>query len=419
MNYIKNLGKNQRFIVTVLFLGAVISIFDRMVMSLAITGIGDEFALDASMKGIILSSFFLGYAIMTIPGGWLADKFGSKIVIVISIMAWSLFTGLSGLAWSVTSLVIIRFLFGLGEGGFPGASTKAIAEYLPREKRPRSQAFIKSGDPVGLTLAPLIAVPIIVMFGWRAMFIFIAIVGVFLALSYLIIPKRDLSMMEQENVNHPKLSFRELLKLPRMWSFVIAWFGVCIYMWGFASWLPSYLMMDRGLNLFNAGMLSAIPTTVGVIGTLLGGYLVGTVFLGRERYLFIIAGLFGAIFITAMYFTPSLGMAILFQALVGLFMQAGMGGFWAVTHKAFPSNIIGSAAGLINFSGQIAGFISPMAIGFLITAMKGSFVAGIGFLVFGTLLFMVASIFIRVDNPNDQKKSKDEEVELIDAVILK
>lgn len=385
-------------------MGAVVSIFDRMVMSLAITGIGTEFELDASMKGIILSSFFLGYAIMSIPGGWLADKYGSKLVIVISIITWSIFTGLSGLAWSVASLIVIRFLFGLGEGGFPGASTKAIAEYIPQDKRPKSQAFVKSGDPVGLTLAPLIAVPIMVIYGWRAMFIIIAIVGIFLALSYLIIPKRDQLAIEKENENYPKLSFRELLKVPRMWSFVIAWFGVCIYMWGFASWLPSYLMMDRGLNLYNAGMLSAIPTTVGVIGTILGGYLVGKVFLGRERYLFIIAGFFGAVFIYAMYVTSSLAMAIFFQAMVGLFMQAGMGGFWAVTHKAFPSRIIGSAAGLINFSGQIAGFISPMAIGFLITAMNGSFAAGIGFLIFGTVIFMVASIFIKIDDSRLEHK---------------
>ncbi|MBO0603004.1 MFS transporter [Sporosarcina sp. E16_3] len=405
MKFLKNIGKNERFIITVLFLGAVVSIFDRMVMSLAITGIGAEFDLDASMKGIILSSFFLGYAIMSIPGGWLADKFGSKIVIVISIITWSIFTGLSGLAWSVTSLIVIRFLFGLGEGGFPGASTKAIAEYIPKDKRPKSQAFVKSGDPVGLTLAPLIAVPIIVLFGWRSMFLIIAVVGIFLAISYVIIPKRDQLALERENANYPKLSFRELLKVPKMWSFVIAWFGVCIYMWGFASWLPSYLMMDRGLNLYNAGMLSAIPTTVGVIGTLLGGYLVSKVFLGRERYLFMISGFFGAVFIYAMYVTSSLAMAIFFQAMVGLFMQAGMGGFWAVTHKAFPSRIIGSAAGLINFAGQIAGFISPMAIGFLITAMNGSFAAGIGFLIFGTIIFMVASIFIRVDD-SEMKNEK-------------
>ncbi|MEO4052717.1 MFS transporter [Solibacillus sp. CAU 1738] len=402
MSVLKNIGKNQKFIIAVLFLGAVISIFDRMVMSLAINGIGKEFGLDPAMQGVILSSFFLGYAIMTIPGGWLADKYGAKLVIVISIITWSIFTGLSGLAWSVGSLIAIRFLFGLGEGGFPAASTKAIAEYIPKGKRPKSQAFIKSGDPVGLTIAPLIAAPLIVLLGWRYMFIIIAIVGIFLALAYLIIPKRDKLALDMENAQHPKVSLKELAKVKGIWSFVIAWFGVCIYMWGFASWLPSYLMMERGLNLFNAGLLSAIPTTVGVIGTILGGFLVEKIFLGRERILFIIAGLFGAIFIFAMYNTASLAMAIFFQALVGLFMQAGMGGFWAVTHKAFPSQIIGSAAGLINFSGQIAGFISPMAIGFLITALNGSFAAGIGFLIFGTVIFMIASIFIKVGNKTNE-----------------
>ncbi|MGC8001054.1 MFS transporter, partial [Salmonella enterica] len=80
--------------------------------------------LKPSDLGILLSSFFLGYSLLQLPGGWLADRYGSRPVIVISILLWSVFTGVTGVAWSITSLVVIRFIFGLGEGAFPAASVK-------------------------------------------------------------------------------------------------------------------------------------------------------------------------------------------------------------------------------------------------------------------------------------------------------
>src|SRR5213079_2622883 len=97
-------------------------------------------SLDASQLGIILSSFFFGYAFMQIPGGWLADRFGSRKVIVVAVLMWSVFTGLTGLAWSLTSLLLIRLLFGLGEGSFPAGSTKAISDYFPKERRTKAQS---------------------------------------------------------------------------------------------------------------------------------------------------------------------------------------------------------------------------------------------------------------------------------------
>ena len=79
---------------------------DRMVMSYAVVQIGKEFNLNASLIGLVLSSFFIGYAIMQIPGGWLADRFGSRKVLLVIVFVWSIFTGLTGSAWSLLSLLI-------------------------------------------------------------------------------------------------------------------------------------------------------------------------------------------------------------------------------------------------------------------------------------------------------------------------
>src|SRR5436190_12528924 len=98
-----------------LYLAFLISYVDRAAISLALGQIGKDYNLPASDLGIIISAFFVGYAAMQIPGGWLADRFGSKLVVVAAIAMWSVFTVTTSLAWSLTSLIAIRLIFGLTE----------------------------------------------------------------------------------------------------------------------------------------------------------------------------------------------------------------------------------------------------------------------------------------------------------------
>ena len=97
MEEMKN--KKRHMILGLLFLGWCLSYLDRMAMNVGIVEIAKDFNLSPSVMGIVLSSFFAGYAIMQLPGGWLADKFGSRKVITISILLWSLFTILTGMAY--------------------------------------------------------------------------------------------------------------------------------------------------------------------------------------------------------------------------------------------------------------------------------------------------------------------------------
>ena len=101
------------------------------------------------VPGTFFYFFFAGYALMQVPGGWLADKFGSRKVIVMGIVFWSVFTVFTGMAWSLMSMIIIRFMFGLEEGGYPAASSKAIADVFPKEERPSAQTTMMSSNSLG------------------------------------------------------------------------------------------------------------------------------------------------------------------------------------------------------------------------------------------------------------------------------
>lgn len=128
---------NKNFILSLLFAGWLLDYLDRMVMSVAVVAIANDFSLEPAAIGAVISSFFAGYALMQIPGGWLSDKFGSRRILIFSIVAWSVFTVLSGLAWSLISLLVIRFLFGMGRG-LSFVKSKSHLRFLPEKGASKS-----------------------------------------------------------------------------------------------------------------------------------------------------------------------------------------------------------------------------------------------------------------------------------------
>src|SRR3954463_13787491 len=135
-------ARKRNWFLALLFLGWALGNLDRYIMNYAVLSITEDLNLSASSTGILLSSFFAGYALMQLPGGWLADRFGARKVLITSVILWSIFTGLTGAAWSLTSMIIIRFLFGVGEGGFQPASSKIISQAFPQENRARAMSIM-------------------------------------------------------------------------------------------------------------------------------------------------------------------------------------------------------------------------------------------------------------------------------------
>ncbi|WHY74518.1 MFS transporter [Fictibacillus enclensis] len=393
MGRLQEFSQNKFFILFILFAGWMVAYLDRMVMSVALTAIGDDLHLSAASLGIVLSSFFAGYALMQIPGGFLADKYGSKRVMIVSLIAWSLFTAFTGFAWSLASLLVIRFFFGVGESGFPAASSKAVAEYFPKAERAKAQSGMLSSNAFGAAVAPLVAAPMMLWLGWRHMFIVIALVGLVLVVVYgLVLKKPNQPENDKSQSLGKKISIKDLLTTPTMWKLVIAWFGLDVVIWGFASWLPSYLLKVRHLDLLQAGFVASLPFFAGGIAMILGGWLVDKYFINREKYFAIIVEVLGALFLYLMFKTPSIELAITYQVLSAFFLYAGFAGIWSLPLKILPTAVMGSAAGMVNFGGQLAGFVSPLVMGYLITAFNGSYDAAFFFLIFSSLISIIACL---------------------------
>ena len=386
-------GKYKYLVLVLLYLGWCVSYIDRAAITFAATQIASEFQLKPSELGVLLSSFFLGYSLLQLPGGWLADRFGSRPVIVISILLWSLFTGVTGMAWSITSLVVIRFVFGMGEGAFPAASVKGVAEHFTREERPKMSSLLMSSNYVGSMLAPLLIAPLILHFGWRAVFHTIGIAGLVFALVYwfCVRPVRH-GVAGSKAIN--KAAFKALLQMPLMWQIVAVWFGLSIINKGLDSWMPTYLMTVRGLNLKAVGLLLPLPYIMAGLSTAIGGWVMVRFFDGREKMLLIASSLLTAVFVYCMYTAATVEGVIAWQCLAYFFKSFVLATCIALPTKMLQAQLVGSGVGMVNLGGQLAGFISPLVIGFLVSAFA-NYDYAFGFLIAAALFSVLVSLFIR------------------------
>ncbi|RID83648.1 MFS transporter [Peribacillus asahii] len=389
-NQINN--KKRHVILALLFLGWCLSYLDRMAMNVGIVEIAKDFNLSPSVMGVVLSSFFAGYALMQLPGGWLADKFGSRKVITVAIVFWSIFTILTGMAWSLMSMIMIRFMFGLGEGAYPAASSKAIADVFPKAERTSAQTIMMSSNSLGGVIAPLIATPLLVWIGWHNLFITIGILGVFVAtlLWYYLSPKNmQVETVEEETVQ--KVSFKDVLKIRTSWQLAIMWFGVSTVVWGLISWMPPYLVNVRGLDLMSMGMLTSIPALAGAVGVIIGGQLIKSLLSGKEKYLAIVSFIIMIASLYLLFNAPSVSLVITYQAICMFFHGPIVAIIFSLPHKMFSKNVIGSTFGMINLGGMIGAFLAPMVMGYLIEVFNGLYVSAFMYIIACAVLGIFAA----------------------------
>ncbi|MFT8316729.1 MAG: MFS transporter [Sporolactobacillus sp.] len=389
---------NRYLMISVLFLAWFIGYFDRLAINIAIIPIGKEFSLTAAESGLILSVFFISYSTMQLFGGMFADKIGAKKVLIACVLAWSVFTGLTGFAVSLASLLVIRFLFGIGEGSFSPASSVAVAENFPRSGRARAKSILLSSYQLAGIVGSFGIASLLAMYNWRMAFHILAILGIAVSiLLFFFLPATD---KREKRKDEKKISFKQLIKIDLVWKVLIVWFGISIVDWGLASWMPSYLVNSRHLNLINMGLLAAVPTTCGFLSIIFSGWLLDKWMNGREKYFLIYGSLGTAFFLFLMFHAQTIPFAIIFWALCQISFCSVFVTIFAIPLKYLPGNSIGTATGTINFGGQVAGIIAPALIGFLVTMFHGSYHAAFWTLVIAALISALTGLTIKRRPPH-------------------
>ncbi|MCH8216944.1 MAG: MFS transporter [Planctomycetes bacterium] len=389
MNKTDSPRSRQRFVlVTLLFFHSFNTYMDRACIATAADSMMKDLSISKEMWGLILGIFAVGYALFQIPSGWIADRFGARKSLTIVVSVWSCFTALTGAAMNAGQLLVLRFLFGVGEAGaFPGA-TVAFYRWLPVKERGLAHGINFSGSRLGgalsLFLMPwLIAIPWI---GWRGMFVINGLIGIVWATVWLLWFRDDprdnkrVNPAERDYIEKGrtedfkeavKASFAEVFTSLNMSLAMLQYFASNITFYICLGWLPKHIK-DQWPNLENAVYYAAVPLVFAAFANWIAGSMVTGLYnkgyhVGSRRCTAITGFTVGILGLLAAIQTDSLGFLVTDKArllwFVGSFGMATFGVDMTLSPSwAFCNDIggghSGAVSGAMNMVGNIGGALS-------------------------------------------------------------
>lgn len=385
--------KARNTLVVLLFIGWAIGNLDRYLMNYAIVYIGEDLSLSATETGLVLSSFFLGYAIMQMPGGILADRFGAKRILLAAVILWSIFTGLTAIAWGLGIMIVIRFLFGIGEGGFQPSASKLISTYYPENERSKVMSIMLSSSSIMSMLVPIISAVLLITIGWRAIFLIAGAIGFIIAFLYWKFVPKD-TKIQSDDSPMVKEILSKLLKMPVMWTLVLAYFTIYAVNWGLNSWLPKYLTDVRDLDLLSIGWLQLIPGFIMILAMLLSGILIDKLDFKVSKIIGAVSAILLVVFLLLMFNASSIALFITYQCFVTLLITFVVLLLPSFILKKIPAEYGGTAMGMANTGGQLAGFLTPTLIGVMVDTFDGSYNAAVWMLVTFSIICVISILMI-------------------------
>ena len=269
----------HRSALILLLLAYTLSITDRMILSVLFTPIKAEFGLSDTQLGLLGGlAFAIFYATLGIPVARLADRGNRKLIIVLSLVVFSVFTVLCGFAVGLVTLILFRIGVGIGEAGVNPASQSIVADYYPPEKRSSAMAILMLGANIGMIFGFIVGGAISEHYGWRVALIAVGAPGVlltFFVMAFLKEPPRGTFESEAHDTPAPvREIFLRLWHAPATRFLVFAITLQAMLGYGLAQWLPSFLMRTHGIAEAQAGAVMGLVFGVaGILGAITGGKL--------------------------------------------------------------------------------------------------------------------------------------------------
>jgi ACS family D-galactonate transporter-like MFS transporter len=361
---------------TLLAICVLISYVDRGILSVAAPRIQDELALSASQLGILLGAFFPAYTVMQFASSWLIDRFNVNWFIAAGYLVWSISTAATGIFRGFALLLVMRLLLGVGESAaFPSCS-KILAHHLPENRRGFANGLLMAGIRLGPAIGTFGAGPLIARYGWRPVFIGIGI------LSLLWLPAWFRWMPAQESApTNVRVGpgNAAIFAEHSFWGAAIGHFSVNYVFYFMLTWLPFYLVRERGLSMtqmvHSAGIYYLTDATSSAVTGWISDFWMrrgGSATLVRKStmalgYLITIVAISGCALAG-----PRTYFAWLLAAGVGVGM-IGVGVF-AFAQTLAGRQAAGKWTGLQNGFGNFAGIIGPALTGFVVQR-TGNFLA--------------------------------------------
>lgn len=409
------------FVLAMLFIVTTFNYVDRATLSVAAPAIRKDLGMDAVSMGLAFSAFGWAYTGFQIPGGWILDKWGTRVVYGVGLLMWSVFTYLQGLSTGFVMLFAFRFLMGAFEAPAFPANSRIAAMWFPTQERGFATAIFNSAQYFALAAFTPIMAWVLSEHGWPMVFYTTGLAGVIIALFWLKV-MRDPT--EHKSINQAELDYiREgggladigTQKAPVKWANVkvlitnrqmigiyLAQFCVVTITWFFLTWFPSYLVTAKGMSILKVGIVASIPAIAGFIGGVLGGSWSDWLLkrghsLTFSRKLPIVLGLVLSSSIIACNYVQSDAAVIAIMSLA--FFAKGLGALgWCLVGDTSPKEMVALSGGIFNFIGQMASITTPIVIGYILQVTKSFelalvYVGGLALIGALSYLFIVQDIY--------------------------
>ncbi len=386
---------------------SLITYLDRVAISTAAPTIRAELQLSPAAMGWAFSAFTFAYAIFEIPTGRLGDLFGTRRVLTRIVLWWSFFTAATGLAWSLTSLVTTRFLFGVGEAGAYPNISRSFTRWFPEKERGFAHGILFMGSRLGGALAPPAVVFLTASLGWRpAFWIFGAIGTVWCAAWWRWFrdtPEEHPSVSPEElriivagrDDRGTTIAWRQLFD----WNLLIVCLMYFCFIYGlyfYLTWLPTYFTEARGFTAVQAAGLSSMVLLTGGVATIGGGWLTDYLLAHHGRRVARLVGavampVSGSALIAAALVSSPVVAAVLFAVAAGA-ADLCLSAAWAICHD-IGDTAAGTVTGAMNTFGNLGGALSPLVVGYALQ-WSGSwqvplFIGGGVYIVGGVLTVLI------------------------------
>jgi ACS family glucarate transporter-like MFS transporter len=423
------LATNSRWmILAILFMVTTINYADRATISIAGPELKKALGLSPVQMGYVFSAFAWSYVLAQLPGGWLLDRFGSKITYFFSIFLWSLFTVFTGFvgfftgAAAVALLFALRFAVGAAEApSFPGNS-RITSAWFPTHERGLASAIFNSAQYFATVLFAPIMGFLVHSYGWQSVFYVMGALGIgmsFLWLKTIYAPKdhpsvskEELAYMQQGGAlididggagkkSAPSVRtlgcIKEMLGNRMLLGVYIGQYCITTLTYFFLTWFPVYLVQERGMTILKAGFVAALPALAGCLGGIFGGWLSDRLSrkgysLSTARKLPIVLGMLMSTSMIACNYIETDALVVAVMSLA--FFGKGVGALgWAVVSDTSPKEAGGLSGGLFNTFGNTAGITTPIVIGYIVQG-TGSFAGALVFVGANAALAIVCYLFI-------------------------
>lgn len=275
------MSRKKHVILAMLVILGMVTFLDRINISVAGSSIMHDLNLSPSEWGWVQSAFILSYGLLQIPMGALGDRYGHRKILSAIVLWWSLFTAFTGLAGGLASLLVIRFMFGIGEAGSSPCSTGVISRWFEKDEVGKAQGYVWAASRMGGALTPFVVIPVMMSVGWRAAFYLLGALGIVWAVVwYWYYRDRD-EKLEVRGERKPSssdqpqgISLVSHLASNTQFGLICGmYFFYAFGSWFFFSWFPTFMELGRGFDKSELTYAVAVPFVMSMIGNIAGGHL--------------------------------------------------------------------------------------------------------------------------------------------------